>query len=56
MYRTSAAAWTGRDYDPSKLRVIDAGTYRIQFGADGAMLQYNVDGHTGTMPLAREVF
>jgi hypothetical protein len=56
MYRTSAAAWTGHDYDPSKLRVFDAGTYRIQFGGDGAMFQYNVDGHAGTVPLAREAF
>jgi hypothetical protein len=55
LYRTSGSPWAG-DYDASKLQVIDAGPYRIQFTGDAATLDYTADGHTGSISLAREPF
>lgn len=55
VYRTTSSGWrTG--YDQAKLQVLGAGTYRLDFSGSGAMFSYNVDGHAGTMPLAKEPF
>ena len=56
VYRTTGSPWIGHDYDPTKLQVFAAGTFRIRFNGDAATFDYTVDGHTGTMPLVREAF
>jgi hypothetical protein len=57
MYRTTGPpGWTDLVYDPSLLKVIQAGTYSITFTASGATFNYNVDGRTGTLQLVREPF
>jgi hypothetical protein len=56
LYRTTGSPWVGRDYDPAKLQVFDVGPYSIHFTGDAATLDYTVDGHTGSIALAREPF
>jgi hypothetical protein len=56
LYRTKGSPWLGGTYDPSKLNVINAGTYSFKFSGDTATFTYTADGRTGTMPLVREPF
>lgn len=56
LYRTTGSAWAGKAYDPTKLQVIDAGTFKFQFNGDSATFTYSADGHGGTIPLVKEPF
>jgi hypothetical protein len=56
IYRTSSSAWIGATYDPSKLDVVDVGTFQFKFTGDSATFGYTVDTHSGSIPLAREPF
>ncbi|HSS26398.1 MAG TPA: hypothetical protein VLL50_00440, partial [Usitatibacter sp.] len=56
LYRTAGSPWVGKTYDPSKLQVTNAGTYKFQFNGDSATFTYSADGHSGSVPLVREPF
>jgi len=56
LYRTTGSPWIGKSYDPTKLQVINAGTYKFQFNGDAAIFTYSADGHSGSVPLSREPF
>ena len=56
LYRTTGAPWVGKTYDPSKLQVTNAGTFKFQFNGDSATFTYSADGHSGSIPLVREPF
>jgi hypothetical protein len=55
-YRTIGTPWIGNGYDQAKLQVMDAGSYRLKFGGDGATFTYSIDGHDGTLALSRQPF
>jgi len=56
LYRTTGSPWLGTTYDPTKLDVINAGTYSFTFSGNGATFTYSADGHSGAIPLVREPF
>ncbi len=56
IYRTTGSPWIGRTYDASQLAVTDAGSFTLTFIGDLGVFQYNVDGHTGTLNLDRQLF
>jgi hypothetical protein len=56
LYRTTGSPWVGKSYDPSKLQVFSAGTYKFQFNGDAATFTYSADGHSGSIALVREPF
>jgi autotransporter-associated beta strand protein len=56
LYRATGSPWIGVTYDPTKLNVIEAGTYSITFANTGTTFTYSADGHTGSMPIVREPF
>jgi hypothetical protein len=56
LYRTTGSPWLGATYDPSKVNVVNAGTYSFTFGGDGATFRYSADGHSGSVPLVGEPF
>ena len=56
IYRTSGSPWLGAAYDASKLAILDAGSFRLRFSGDAATFDYVVDGHPGSLPLARQPF
>ena len=41
---------------PAALRLVDAGSFRLRFGADSATLDYPVDGRAGALALTRQAF
>ena len=55
-YRTMSSAWVGAPYDPSRLQVIDVGSFRFRFSADAASVDYVIDGRSGTLPLSHQPF
>ena len=56
VYRTMSSAWVGAPYDPSRLQVIDVGSFRFRFSADAASVDYVIDGRSGTLPLTHQPF
>jgi hypothetical protein len=56
MYRTTSSGWLGVPYDATRLQTTDAGSFRLQFNADAATLDYVVDGRSGTLSLSRQPF
>ena len=56
LYTTMGSPWVGKTYDPSKLQVMNAGTYKFRFNGDAATFTYSADGFSGSIPLAREPF
>ena len=55
-YRTTGSPWVAQAYDPARLQVFDAGTFRLRFSGDTATLDYDVEGRSGTLLLEREPF
>ncbi len=56
IYRTLGSPWLGRGYDASRLKVFDAGPYRLRFDGDSATLDYSVDGRAGSLRLDKQPF
>ena len=56
IYRASSSPWLGASYDASKFKATDAGTFRLKFSGDTASFDYNLEGRTGSIPLARTPF
>lgn len=56
VYRTTGSPWLGQPYDPTKLQVIDAGTFTLLFSGDFGTFAYNVDGHNAILSLTRQKF
>ncbi|WP_171089370.1 hypothetical protein [Usitatibacter rugosus] len=55
IYRTNGSPWLGV-YDPALFRTTNVGSFKLRFVGDGAVLEYSVDGHIGSMPLVRQAF
>ena len=56
LYRTTGSAWLGANYDATKLKSVDVGSFRFRFSGDTATFDYTIDGVPGTMPLVRQGF
>ncbi len=56
LYRTTSSPWLGVAYDPFRFRVTEAGAFRLRFDGAAAILDYTLDGRTGSLPLARQPF
>ena len=54
VYRTTGSTWVGAQFDASRVRVFDVGTYRIRFAGERASLDFTIDDHSGTVALERE--
>lgn len=55
-YRTTGSPWLGRAYDKSLLTETDAGVVLLRFSGDTGTLEYNIDGHGGSIPISRQGF
>jgi hypothetical protein len=56
LYRTTGSPWVGKTYDPARLLVFSAGSYKFQFNGDAATFTYSTDDQSGTIPLVKEAF
>lgn len=56
IFRTTGSRWVGAAYDAAALRATDAGSFRLRFSGAAAVLEYSLDGRTGSLPLARQPF
>jgi hypothetical protein len=57
MYRTRGTPWASGTYDPSALRLVSQGPYRLRFDdASHATLEYQIEGRSGTLTLERQAF
>jgi hypothetical protein len=56
LYRTTSSPWAGVAYDPARLQVIDAGSFRLRFDGATPTFEYSADGRTGSLPLTRQPF
>jgi hypothetical protein len=56
IYKPAGPPWLGAAYDPTRHHVTEAGTFRYRFGADGAIFDYTLEGHSGSIPISRLPF
>jgi len=56
LYRTTSSPWAGVAYDPARLQVIDAGSFKLRFDGTTPTFEYSADGRTGSLPLTRQPF
>ena len=50
----NSSPWLGHAYDSSQLQVIDVGPYSLKFNGGNAVLEYSVEGRSGTLSLTRQ--
>jgi len=56
IFRPTGAAWLGVPYDAFRHRLVEVGSFGLQFGETGATFNYNVEGKTGSVSLTRVPF
>ncbi len=57
IYSTRGSPWLGQPYDPSRLQLIDVGTFRYRFAGTGnARFDFTVNCRKGTLELTRQPF
>ncbi|HET7728714.1 MAG TPA: Ig-like domain-containing protein [Usitatibacter sp.] len=57
IYRATSSPWLGTRYDPSRFATADVGSFRLKLTAGGgAVLDYTLEGRSGSIPLVRYAF